>query len=520
MNQREHWATKLGLVLAMAGNAVGLGNFLRFPVQAAKYGGGAFMIPYFVSFLLLGIPLMWIEWTIGRYGGSKGHGTTPGMLQVLWKNPIAKYLGVIGFVGPLLIIIYYSYIEAWTLGYSILALLGKFPHAPEGASLENTLKPFMGFLLKFTGLGSNGNFLRPDALAYIFFILTTLLNIWVIARGVSKGIEQLAKIAMPMLFLFAVLLTIRVFTLGSPVTQEYNVWKGFDFLWRPRFDRVLDWKIWLAAAGQIFFTLSVGMGSIHTYASYLKRKDDVVATGLATASTNEFAEVILGASIAIPAAVAFFGVQAAVEIAKGGAFNLGFVSMPAVLTQMPFGAVLGFLWFGLLFFAGITSAVALTQPAVAFFEDEFGVERVKAAIGVGIFIFVAAHIPIFIKGALDELDFWMGNFFITLFALLETIVFVWVFGMENAWKELHLGAEFHLPRVFWFIMKYVTPTMLIGIIVGWLTTEWIPTMKRTGVGIWTARLFILMVLLVGLLLIHIAFRRKASSDGINPEDNN
>ena len=138
MHQRELWATRIGLILAMAGNAVGLGNFLRFPVQAAKHGGGAFMIPYFVSFLLLGIPLMWIEWTIGRYGGSKGHGTTPGMLQVLWKHPLAKYLGVIGFVGPLLIIIYYSYIEAWTLGYSVLALFGKFPHAPQGGGFEET----------------------------------------------------------------------------------------------------------------------------------------------------------------------------------------------------------------------------------------------------------------------------------------------------------------------------------------------------------------------------------------------
>jgi len=504
----------------MAGNAVGLGNFLRFPVQAAKHGGGAFMIPYFISFLLLGIPLMWIEWTIGRYGGSKGHGTTPGMLQALWRNPIAKYLGVIGFVGPLLIIIYYSYIEAWTLGYSVLALLGKFPQAPEGANLENTLKPFMGFLLKFTGLGSNGDFLQPSRLAYIFFVFTTFLNIWIIARGISKGIELLAKVAMPMLFLFAVLLTVRVFTLGSPVSPEYNVWKGLDFLWRPQFDKLSDWKIWLAAAGQIFFTLSVGMGSIHTYASYLKRKDDVVATGLATASTNEFAEVVLGASIAIPAAVAFFGIQSAVAIAKGGAFNLGFVSMPAVLTQMPLGSLLGFMWFGLLFFAGITSAVALTQPAVAFFEDEFSIKREKAAVGVGIFIFIAAHIPIFVKGALDELDFWMGNFFITLFALLETIVFVWIFGMKNAWKEIHVGAEFHLPKIFWFIMKYITPTMLIGIIFGWLTTEWIPTMKRTGFGIWTARIFILAVLLVGLLLIHIAFKKRTTDNGLPSENSN
>ncbi|RKY63224.1 MAG: sodium:calcium symporter, partial [Candidatus Latescibacterota bacterium] len=117
--EREKWGSKLGVILAVAGSAVGLGNFLRFPVQAVKNGGGAFMIPYFISLFLLGLPLMWIEWTIGRYGGGFGHGTAPGIFHSLWKkNRFIKYFGVIGIFGPIAIFIYYTYIESWLLGYT------------------------------------------------------------------------------------------------------------------------------------------------------------------------------------------------------------------------------------------------------------------------------------------------------------------------------------------------------------------------------------------------------------------
>jgi SNF family Na+-dependent transporter len=508
MGERERWATRIGLILAMAGNAVGLGNFLRFPVQAAKNGGGAFMIPYFISFLLLGIPLMWVEWGIGRLGGKKGHGTTPGMFNLLWRHPIAKYLGVIGVVGPLLIVIYYAYIESWTLAFSFFSLFGKLPKVTETGSVEVFLSPFKSFLDGFVGFNSDSPvFWSPSLAAYLFFVITLFINVWILARGISKGIEILAKIAMPTLFIFAIILAVRVFTLGSPVSPEFSSIEGLDFLWKPRFDQLSDWKIWLAAAGQIFFTLSVGMGAIHTYASYLREKDDIVISGLATASTNEFAEVILGASIAIPAAVAFFGLEAAQSIAKGGAFNLGFVSMPAVLTQMPLGSIFGFLWFALLFFAGITSSVALTQPAIAFFSDEFGFKREKVAYSVGAFIFFAAHIPIFIKGALDEMDFWMGTFFITLFALIEIILFFWIFRADKAFLEIHKGAQTRVPTVFYFIMKYITPLMLMGIIGGWLLTEWLPLMLKFSGTVLFTRIFILLMFVVGCLLVHKAFQR-------------
>ncbi|MBK9548224.1 MAG: hypothetical protein IPO52_03705 [Gemmatimonadetes bacterium] len=119
--QREQWGSRIGLILAMAGNAVGLGNFLRFPRQAVDNGGGTFMIPYFIAFLLVGIPLMWIEWGVGRYGGVRGQGSTPGMFDALWKNPVAKYLGVLGLFMPIIVLIYYCYIESWTLAWTFFS---------------------------------------------------------------------------------------------------------------------------------------------------------------------------------------------------------------------------------------------------------------------------------------------------------------------------------------------------------------------------------------------------------------
>ncbi|MCF6191704.1 MAG: sodium-dependent transporter, partial [Candidatus Hydrothermae bacterium] len=507
MTSRQRWGTRVGLILAMAGNAVGLGNFLRFPVQAASNGGGAFMIPYFISFLLLGIPLMWVEWTIGRYGGSRGHGSTPGMFQALWVHPIAKYLGVIGVVGPLLIVVYYSYVESWTLAFSLFALAGKFPHPPQTTEVAQVLAPYKTLFAEFIGAGS-GMWMRPSLWAYLFFLITLYINVWVLARGISRGIEVLAKVAMPTLFLFAVLLAIRVLTLGHPVSPTYGPWEAMNFLWKPQLEKLGDWKIWLAAAGQIFFTLSVGMGAIHTYASYLNEKDDIALSGLATAATNEFAEVVLGASIAIPAAVAFFGLAAAQEIARSGAFSLGFFSMPAALSMMPLGRLFGFLWFGLLFFAGITSSVALSQPAVAFLEDELKWTRKRAAYTVGAFIFLSAHLPIFLNGALDELDFWLGTFGIVLFALMETVIFVWIFGADRAFSEMLKGADIQIPRFFYHVLKYVTPVMLIAIMMGWFATGWLDTIRKASPSIWITRVYILLVVVLGLVLIRKAFARK------------
>ena len=139
MNERDRWASRMGLVLAMAGNAIGLGNFLRFPRLAAQYGGGAFLIPYLVALLLLGIPLMWVEWTIGRYGGQFGH-TSPGMFARLWRSPTSKYLGSLGIALPLLFTVYYTYIESWTLAYACFSFTGQL-HGGEPEEMRREVPP-------------------------------------------------------------------------------------------------------------------------------------------------------------------------------------------------------------------------------------------------------------------------------------------------------------------------------------------------------------------------------------------
>lgn len=508
---REEWGTKIGLILAVAGNAVGLGNFLRFPVQAAQNGGGAFMIPYFIFFIILGIPLIWLEWGIGRYGGKFRHGSTPGMFDVLWKNKIAKYVGTIGLFISLNIMIYYTYIESWNLGYSFFSIFKLYFGETSFDTMRNFLASYQG--------KETGEFFTSIWPSYILMLITFALNFWILYHGISKGIERLAKIAMPLLFVFAIILAIRVLTLGNPDPShpENSIANGLGFIWNPKFSELNDPKIWLAAAGQIFFTLSVGMGTIHAYASYLKPKDDIVLSGLTASATNEFAEVILGASITIPAAVAFFGLPVTIDIAQHGAYDLGFVSMPLIFRQIPFGEFFGFIWFLLLFFAGITSSVAMGQPVIAFFEDELGMNRKKATGLLALIVFIAVQFVVFFLkyGFLDEMDYWAGTFGLVVFALLETIFFMWLFDSQEAWKEITTGAEIKIPRFFYFILKYITPIVLFVILIWWAINDAIPILLLKNVTnsenipyIWGARILMILILLLLLFLVRIAWQRK------------
>lgn len=516
IKEREQWGSRFGLILAVAGNAIGLGNFLRFPVQAASNGGGAFMIPYFIFFLIVGIPLMWMEWGIGRHGGKYGHGSAPGMFDVLWKNRVAKYVGAIGLFVSTIILIYYTYIESWTLGYSFLSITKSY------FGLES-FEAMKSFLYGYQGREATPYF-NGITIAYLFMVITFTINFWVLYKGISKGIEKLAKIAMPMLFLFAVIIVVRVITLGTPDPSipGNSVSSGFGFIWNPDFSKLGDPKIWLAAAGQIFFTLSVGMGTIHAYASYLKPKDDIALSGLTTATTNEFAEVVLGGSIAIPVAVAFFGVATTTAMARGGAFDLGFASMPLVFEQIPFGEIFGFLWFLLLFFAGITSSVAMGQQVIAFLEDEFGMSRKKAVLSLGFVVAVSVQLVVFYLkfGFLDEMDYWAGTFGLVVFALAETIIFMWIFGAEKAWAEMNEGGDIKIPRFFFYIMKYVTPLMLFVVMIWWLINDAIPILLLRGVAqenlvyIWGARIFMIAAFSTFLYLIHIAWKKKKVKNGI------
>ena len=474
---QESWGSKLGVILAVAGSAIGLGNFLRFPVQAAQNGGGAFMLPYFVALLCLGLPLAWVEWALGRYGGLHGHNTASGAFAAIWHSRWAKYLGLLGVFGPLVIFIYYTYIESWTLAYSSFALSGKYAAVTDQQGMRS-------FLAAFQGLESNEHF-QGIGTAYFFFLLTFTANIWVMALGIRRGIELVSKICMPVLFLLGVGLMIRIMTLGAPHPDqpEWHVLNGFGYMWNPQFGALTDAKVWLAASGQILFTLSVGIGCILTYASYLKEKDDVALSALSAVSFNEVAEVIIGGSIILPAAFVFFGPVEIGEVARSGAFNLGFVTMPLILQHVPWGNLFGFAWFLLLFLAGITSSISLAQPIIAFLHNVLGYSRRRAVAVFAAVTFLLAHAAVFglSRGVVDELDFWGGTFALVLFATIEAVLFAWVFGMERGWREIHRGAEIRVPRLFQWIIRYVTPTYLLIVLVAWLHQQGIPTLLLQGV---------------------------------------
>lgn len=484
MKGRDRWATKLGLVLALAGNAIGLGNFLRFPGQAAANGGGAFMIPYFLSLLLIGIPLLWAECAIGRFGGRHGHGHTAGMFDRLWPHPVSKYVGVFGIFIPFTVALYYIPITSWCLAFSFFSLTGAY----EGLTSQAEVGAFLN---AFQGWETNEHFGSRSSL-YVFFAITLGITVFVLAGGISRGIERLARVALPALFGMAMLLVIRVLTLDPPpgAGPDQTVLHGLGFVWNPDLSALADPRVWLAAAGQVFFTLSVGWGIIHTYTSYLGPDDDLALTGLSTAGLNEFAEVVLGGTIALTAAVVFFGIAGTQEIA-GSTFNLGFVSMAVIFQQLPAGQLLAAIWFLLLFFAGLTSAVAITQPVIALLQEGFDIERPRAAALVGSAILVLSAPSLWWQGALGELDFWAGTYALLLFGLAEAVIFAWVFGMERGWEEMTRGAQISIPRVVAPVLKYVTP-VLLALILGMFSFEYLPDMLSQGSPeIWGARLLML-----------------------------
>jgi SNF family Na+-dependent transporter len=469
--QNESWGSRTGLILAMAGNAVGLGNFLRFPVQAIQNGGGTFIIPYLVCFVLMGIPLLFTEWSIGRYGGKLGNHSTPYILGSMGKSSWWKYIGVFGIFTNIAVVAYYTYIESWTFLYVFHTLMGTYT----GMSQAEV----SGFFDQYVDL-TGANFGIPF-LPVLVYVLVLGINIYILSTGLS-GIEKVAKIGMPLLILFGAVLALKGWTMGmenaSEAFPDANAWDGINFLWTPQYTSLFDPKVWLAAAGQIFFTLSVGMGSIQCYASYLRENEDIALNSLASGFTNEFVEIVLGSAIVIPIAAGFLGLDWVLENAG---FGMAFQTMPYLFQQWGavFGAIAGVCWFGLLFFAGITSSLAMGTPWMGFMQDEFGWGKIKGAVSFG-FLALIMGLPTILfyrYGYFEEYDYWAGTVSLVVFALLEMILFSWVFGMKKGWAELNLGADIQIPHFYRWVMQYLTPLLLLMVLVGAMLTpadnDWI-----------------------------------------------
>lgn len=468
------------------------------------------MVAYFVSFLILGLSICWAEWTMGRYGGRLGFNSAPGILHAITRHPVGRYLGVLGVLIPVSIYMYYVYVEAWCLGYAVNFLAGnmRFESVEEAGA----------FWAGFIGLAENGTAFRwgiSQVAPYLVFVF--VLNFVLIYRGIAKGIEWFCKFAMPTLVILAVVVLLRVLTLGAPdpAQPELNVHNGLGFMWNPsktvlqerielpdgsegwrdlrelvrpgvieatraeiadnpelRIERVSIWtqlgnpQLWLAAAGQIFFSLSVGFGVIITYASYLGPRDDIVLSGLAATSANEFCEVALGGLITIPAAFAFLGLAGV----AGGTFALGFNILPMVFAAMPLGDFFGFLFFFLLFLAAVTSSLSMLQPGIAYLEEVMAIGRKRSAALLGLITALGCGFIVYFSEdlkAMDTIDFWVGTFLIFCLATVQVTLFGWVLGIDKGMREAARGAAFAIPRIYRPIIKYLCPLFLFTIFVMW-----------------------------------------------------
>ena len=507
-NKQELWTSNLGAVLAVAGSAIGFGNFLRFPGLAAQYGGGAFMIAYFVAFLLLGIPLSWVEWAIGRKGGSLGAHSSASAFLVITRQSRWKYLGLAGVLTPLAITMYYMTLEGWTLGYAWHTMMGDLNFA--------TSEEYGNFFGNFVGLAGNGSVFTGDSSMIIFFSIAVVCNFWLIYRGVNKGIEWFCKWSMPVLVITAVIILVRVLTMGTPdaAHPDRNVAQGLGYMWNPNKimlvagDKEVDMvpayatpeekaaqierltreypeqeikekpitliqglmnpDLWITAAGQVFYSVSIGFGIVCTYASYVERRKDIALSSLTANAANEVAEVGLAGMMIIPAAVALLGVVAA---AGTSTFGLGFNVLPQVFASMPGGQIFGTLFFFLLSIAAITSAISILQPAVAFIEEFWNLRRIQSVTLIALLLIVGSLLVVWFTGdgliALDTLDFWMGTMSLYISSASFLIVFrVW--GTNKGLAELRCGARMRIPRFIGFIINWVTPGIMIFIFASWL----------------------------------------------------
>ncbi len=511
----ERWNSRFGAILAVAGSAVGFGNFLRFPGLAAQYGGGAFMIAYFCAFLLLGIPLCWVEWSVGRRGGTLGGHSAASIFLMLTKRPWWKYLGVLAVIATLGIGMFYMSLEGWTIGYAW--------HSAMGDLNLTSSSQFTDFFVRFTGVAEDGAVFSGGSTLLPFFAIALLANFYLLYRGIAKGIEWFCKWSMPVLLATALLILVRVLTLGTPdaAHPERNVNQGLGYMWNPAktmlvteaaegqpsrtvgmvpagateaekaalisrmeaanpgtrvqekhigvLQGLMNPELWLTAAGQIFFSLSVGFGTICTYASYVGRKEDIALSSLTANAANEVVEVGIAGMMIVPAAVSFLGVAAA---AGASTFGLGFEVLPQVFAAMPGGQFFGTLFFFLLFLAAITSSISMMQPAIAFMKEFWEFSHKQSVSLIALLLTGGSMLVVWFTGngllALSTLDFWMGTVCVYLLAAIFIILFRFFWGTDKGLAELRRGALLRLPKSLAFVINWVTPALFAAIFAAWL----------------------------------------------------
>lgn len=436
---RVTFGSKLGIIMATVGCAVGLGNIWRFPYMVGTNGGAAFLLVYFVCVLFLGLPVMMTELFLGR----TTHKNTAGSFKALAPNTKWCYIGYNGVLAAFFILGFYCVVSGWTLEYIFQALTG---------GLAN--KSATDFTHDFTEF-STGVW-RPIFWAILFVVITHVI----IISGVKKGIERSSKMLMPLLFLILVALCIRSLTLP-------NASLGLDFLLRPQIDKINS-SVILSAMGQAFFSLSIGMGCLITYASYFNDDVNIQKTALQVAVLDTLVAVLAGFMI-FPAVFSF-----GIEPTSGA--SLVFITLPNVFEQMPFGSVWSFVFFILLALAALTSVISLHEVVTAYVLEEYHVSRKKAALFVSFGIIVLGVLCSLSLGAVKSLSF----FGMTLFDLFDYVtakimlplggMSICIFVGTHIKKQLlrdqmtnNGKVRFYLFNTYAFFIKYLAP-IAIGLI--------------------------------------------------------
>lgn len=434
---RETFGSSFGLLAAAVGSAVGLGNIWRFPTITGQNGGAAFLIVYLAMVAVIGVPIMIVEFTIGREARKDAIGS----FRKLAPGKPWFASGVLGVLAAFFILAFYGVIAGWTLEYIVKAVTNSFA----GQSPDQISNMFTSFI---------ASPIKPIIWQVIFMTITGL----VVSIGVQDGIEKLAKVLIPLLLLIIIILDVQALLLPGGKA-------GLEFLFKPDFSKLTRGTI-LAALGHAFFSLSLGMGIMITYGSYIDDKENLgsMAVKISIADTL----IALLAGIAIFPAVFAFGIEP-----SSGA-GLVFMALPNVFDQMAGGYIFGILFFSLLAVAALTSTMSLLEAVVAFVVDSFKVERRKATIGTTIAITlvgmiaslsngVLSHIEIGGDNIFDFLDNTTANYFLTFAALISVVFLAWSLDKEVVKRQLTNDGTIKAGYIdlFYLIVKFVAPVAIV-----------------------------------------------------------
>ena len=431
--KRENFASKFGIIAAAAGSAVGLGNIWRFPYVAGENGGGAYLLIYIAFVILIGVPAMLSELIIGRRSKSNAVGS---FRKLKPKTP--WYLvGVMGVLTGFLIFAFYSTVAGWTLHYTYLAIINAF-HGMNGAQLAETFDKF------------HKSALLPVFWQIIFIIMTAAIVI----AGIEKGIERYTKILMPLLFLIPLILVIRAITLP-------DAGKGLKFLFMPDFSKVTG-KTILEAMGQAFFSLSLGMGVLITYGSYIQKHENLTDVAGEVAFFDTLVAILAGVAI-FPAVFAF-------NLKPEAGPGLAFLTLPGIFEQMPGGYFFAIIFFLLLVVAALTSSISLLEVTVAFLTEEFHITRKSATIWSSLVVAILGiaatlsfgilnNFHIFHKTIFDFLDNVTANILLPIGGFFIVIFVGWVMNKSETRAELTNENKMkgRIYGIFLFLVRYVVP---------------------------------------------------------------